>query len=366
MKGDRESVLATGSFDASAGIWKGDNSRHTAQEHDADDDDEGKDGDGDEDYRFAVILEGHDSEIKSVAWSAHGTFLATCSRDKSVWIWEALEESGGGGGFGGPADDDDDNFETVAVLQEHEGDVKCVAWHPSEESCLASSSYDDLVRVWREDADAEWGCVAVCEGHKGTVWCVDWEPEGNADGLKNGAEVVQEDENGRPQLSGPRLVSCSDDLSIRVWRREPKARPQRSDGPRIPSIIRSTADEETWYEEAQLPQRHSRAIYAVGWSKRSRRVVSAGSDGMIVVYEERPKANADVDMSMDTNDASQHRQSTDWVAIAEIEGAHGVFEINHVCWAKRYDKGRKGDDEEVIVSTGDDGEVKMWSILSDV
>ena len=97
-----ESVLATGSFDASVGIW---------QSSEIGGDPEGKNDE--EDWRFAIVLDGHESEVKSVAWSTGGNLLASCSRDKSVWIWEEVGE---------------DDFETIAVLQEHEGDVKCVSW----------------------------------------------------------------------------------------------------------------------------------------------------------------------------------------------------------------------------------------------
>ena len=46
--------------------------------------------------------------------------------------------------------------------------------------------------------------------------------------------------------------------------------------------------------------------------------------------------------------------------MAEIDNAHDVFEVNHICWAPRADKGKRFEDEEVLVSTGDDGDVKVW------
>lgn len=304
-------MLATGSFDASVGIWRqwdGDTDLGRGNQFTGiitNESENTEEEDGPEDWRFAIVLEGHESEVKSVGWSAGGNFLASCSRDKSIWIWEEIG---------------DDDFETVAVMSEHDGDVKCVAWHPEEE-ILASGSYDNDVRLWREDDD--WGCMEVLRGHESTVWGVEWE---------------------KPH--GSRLCSCSDDMTIRIW--------SNSSG---------------WREEAQLPRRHERPIYAVAWKKD--KIVSTGGDGRIVVYEERsigimetdkngePKRNGETSLvSSDGGDhisVSPNHVKTEWTVIKQIEAAHGMYEINHVCWASR-------GNEEVIVTTGDDGVIKVWTL----
>lgn len=270
------------------------------------DESENTEEEDEEDWRFAIVLDGHESEVKSVAWSAGGNFLATCSRDKSIWVWEEIG---------------DDDFETVAVMSDHDGDVKCVAWHPEEE-LLASGSYDNDIRLWREEDD--WGCVEVLSGHESTVWGIDWE---------------------RP--SGSRLCSCSEDMTIRIW-----------------------SDSSGWREEAQLPRRHERSIYAVAW--KNNKIVSTGGDGRIVVYEERsietvesnedeePKRNGE--SSLASTDGGGHYVSaspnpikTEWTVIKQIEAGHGVYEINHVCWASR-------GTEDLIITTGDDGVINVWAL----
>jgi WD40 repeat protein len=373
-----ESVLATGSFDASAQIWKryegveGIQQIRLQSDHDsADGNDHGEEDE--EEWRFAVILEGHDSEIKSVAWSAGGQFLATCSRDKSVWIWEEMDE---------------DSFETVAVLQEHDADVKCVAWHPSED-LLASGSYDDGIRLYREDVD-DWACVAALTGHGDTVWSLAWEPKVSVENLKRTAAAVAAAATAGPNSeakgalldardkSGPRLLSCSDDLSIRLWQRRPKKRADMPTGQgRMPSILRTTDIEEDWFEESRLPQAHGRSVYSVSWSAVTGRIVSTGSDGKVVVYEERwkeagetaPSAGAAAAAAAAAGGVEKQGEGepeigplTEWVVLAELDDAHDVYEINHACWAKRRDRGKRNDDEEIIITTGDDGLVKAWAL----
>ncbi|KAF1814423.1 WD40 repeat-like protein [Eremomyces bilateralis CBS 781.70] len=339
-----ESVLATGSFDASAGIWRHDDHPGSNEAHNEESKND-RSEDEDDDWRFAVILDGHESEIKSVAWSAGGQFLATCSRDKSVWIWEEME---------------DDNFETVAVLQEHDGDIKYVRWHP-EEDLLASAGYDDTIRLYREDVD-DWICVSTIDAHQATVWSLDFEPPKNPSLIDSvGPDAARQKDLQELEKSGPRLASCSDDLTIRIWRRTPKGgaedKPLRD---RIPSIIRTNNVDEEWLEDACLPKRHERAIYSVAWSPKSGLIASTGSDGKIVVYQEFWRDSHDQDEVRSEGPPTE--TSREWKVVAEVENAHDIFEVNHVCWTVRADRGRSNEGEEVLISTGDDGEVKMWSI----
>ena len=99
-------TFATGSFDSTVGVWE------EAEGSDEEEDEEGAEGvyrpkvarsdgqdddmevDGDagptvgKEWECVTTLEGHESECKNVAFSKDGALLASCSRDKSVWVWE--------------------------------------------------------------------------------------------------------------------------------------------------------------------------------------------------------------------------------------------------------------------------------------
>lgn len=93
-----------------------------------------------------------------------------------MWIWELVGEA---------------DFECVTVLQGHTQDVKALLWHPNG-TTLFTASYDDTVRVWKEEGD-DFYCSQTLSGHSSTVW-----------GLSLSADSTK-------------LVTCSADLSLVCW-----------------------------------------------------------------------------------------------------------------------------------------------------
>ncbi|TDZ37267.1 putative cytosolic iron-sulfur protein assembly protein 1 [Colletotrichum trifolii] len=352
--------LVTGSFDSTAGLWRWDGELpfsgfETAAEHLEMDlstphrPSGEAESDGDKDWEFTLVLEGHDSEIKGVSFAPSGAYFATCSRDQTVWIWEDVGASEG-----------DDEWETVAVLNEHSGDMKGIAWCPDvpgrnsrrrySADVLASASYDNTVRIWREDGDGEWACVAVLEGHEGTVWGLQWEQKPRAD------------------KGFPRLMTYSADQTIRIWTLQEDGAGEEADSiggaafgsglGGIPNTMRRSLRED-WICTAVLPKVHTRDIYSVAWSAETGLLASTGSDGVIAVFRE--DYDAEPAPPQETGKAGAGGEqllagSSQWHLEATVTKAHGPYEINHITWCKRYDAGSKSKGlEEMLVTTGDEG-----------
>ncbi|CBQ69090.1 related to WD40 protein Ciao1 [Sporisorium reilianum SRZ2] len=341
-------ILATASFDSTVGIWERiqDMDGASEVEHNTPGagpvvlSNGGKHVDEPE-WDCVGTLEGHESECKSVAFSNTGGVLASCSRDKSVWIWEVQPDA---------------EFECLSVLMEHSQDVKVVAWHPKDE-VLASASYDDAIKLYIDDPSDDWFCYTTLTGHESTVWSLSFSPCGNY------------------------LASASDDLTVRIWRRLDADECERH-GVKPEGKMAGRRGEK-WIAVSVLKGQHDRTVYSVSWGvdKASTRagnlgrIASGGGDGRICVYQ--------VTASSDDTKSLVPKMEL----IAKMERAHGSADVNCVSWAPESLNARAGatakiqelmDDGEtpksgadgvsheimsdMLASAGDDGSVKVWTL----
>eukprot|EP00903_Cladosiphon_okamuranus_P012809 g11971.t1 len=185
--------IAAVSFDGTCSIWKRQVPTTT----------------GELAWDLTATLEGHENEVKSVAWSRGGNLLATCGRDKSVWIWEYDESEG--------------DYECVTVLSDHTADVKSVRWLPNKD-ILVSCSYDETVRLWAEDID-DWFLLDTLNDHTATVWGI----------AANG--------------NGGRLATVGDDRKLVLWKN-----------------FEDDSKHGRWKVEATLAGEHRNTIYSVDWA----------------------------------------------------------------------------------------------------
>ena len=125
-------------------------------------------------------LRGHDGDVLDVAWSLDGTFLASCSIDNSIIIWNATSLP-----------------DKVATIKGHTGLVKGITWDPVGKY-LASQSDDKSLRVWRRtDWQEEASVVSPFQNCGGTTQMLRlaWSPDGrylvSAHALNNDGPVAK-------------------------------------------------------------------------------------------------------------------------------------------------------------------------------
>ncbi|KEP50233.1 putative cytosolic iron-sulfur protein assembly protein CIAO1 [Rhizoctonia solani 123E] len=258
-------TLAVGSFDSTISVW----------ERSAGGDSEGEEHGTDQpsgEWEMVSQLEGHENECKSVAYSHSGTLLASCSRDKSVWVWEVQPDA---------------EFECLSVMMEHSQDVKAITFHPRED-ILASASYDDTIKLYVDDPSDDWYSFATLKGHTSTVWSISFSPCGNF------------------------LASSSDDKTIRIWRHVPADTGTHSPGNWHPAL--------DW-------EAHSRSIYSISWGLKVPGVgsedslgciVSSGGDGRVILWE-----------------VSETGSGLIQTKLCSYDRAHGDAEVNCVSWCPR-------------------------------
>lgn len=318
-------IAAVSSFDATVSLWKegaGENEEPS----------------GGLQFQCVGIVKGHENEVKDAAFSPTGEYFATCSRDKSVWIYEV--------------EDKNFEYECVALLQSHTQDVKCVRWHPSQD-VLFSCSYDDTVKIWGPDGD-DWSCKETLQAHENTVWNLSFDAE------------------------GARFATCSADSTVKIWApSDQTTTPPPPEAPKSifssigaaslvaplfrtvagyaapagPSIAPSAAGQKPkapadascqWTCVATIQGIHTRAVYAVDWMQfgdTSDRIAlaTACGDDHVRVFE-----------PVDGSSLSA------WRCVGDVEAHYG--DANSVAWCPK----QLSTGAAVLASAGDDCEIVLW------
>ncbi|XP_061396892.1 protein HIRA homolog [Musca vetustissima] len=117
-------------------------------------------------------MDNHLACVNCVRWSQNGLMLASCSDDKLVMIWKQLKGPSGVFGTGG-IQKNPESWKCMFTLRGHAGDVLDLAWSP-QDRWLASCSVDNTIIVW--DAQNFPVIITTLRGHTGLVKGVSWDP----------------------------------------------------------------------------------------------------------------------------------------------------------------------------------------------
>ncbi|MCL7022068.1 hypothetical protein MKW94_008704 [Papaver nudicaule] len=181
-----------------------------------------------------------------------------------------------------------------------------VQWHPFLDM-LVTCSYDNTIKVWaEEDDDSEnWHCVQTLNeasnGHSSTVWALSF------------------------NSTGDRMVTCSDDLTLKIWETDPKATPPAEDG------------FAPWRHVSTLSGYHDRTIFSVHWSREGI-IASGAADDAIRLFVQ----NEEVD-------------GPSYKLLLKKEKAHEM-DVNAVQWSSH--------ETRLLASGSDDGSIKIWEFAS--
>ncbi|XP_072152462.1 protein HIRA isoform X2 [Bemisia tabaci] len=121
-------------------------------------------------------LDNHLACVNSVRWSFSGRYLASGGDDKLVMVWSFSKYAGGSNpAFGSGGKMNAESWRCISTLRGHNGDVLDLAWSPHD-VWLATCSVDNTIIIW--DADKLPQMVTILKGHTGLVKGVTWDPVG--------------------------------------------------------------------------------------------------------------------------------------------------------------------------------------------
>ncbi|RVE68917.1 hypothetical protein OJAV_G00095980 [Oryzias javanicus] len=121
-------------------------------------------------------MDNHLACVNCVRWSNNGLYLASGGDDKLVMVWKRAALIGPSTVFGSSNKlANVEQWRCVTILRNHTGDVMDVAWSPHD-VWLASCSVDNTIVIWNARKFPE--MVTCLRGHTGLVKGLTWDPVG--------------------------------------------------------------------------------------------------------------------------------------------------------------------------------------------
>lgn len=109
-------------------------------------------------YKLKVVLEGHRKGVSQVRFSPDGRWIASCSADATIRIWDAA------------------TGKHMQTLEGHLAGINTVAWSP-DSNTLASGSDDKAIRLWDRTTGKPY--PSPLSGHHNYVCAIAFSPKGN-------------------------------------------------------------------------------------------------------------------------------------------------------------------------------------------
>lgn len=165
-------------------------------------------------YKPTLILRGHKKGVSSVKFSPDGRWIASCSADCTIKIWDAA------------------TGKLEHTLEGHLAGISTIAWSP-DSKILASASDDKSIRLWHVSTGTAHPTPFI--GHHNYVYSLAFSPKGNmlVSGSYDEAVFLWDVRAARVMRSlpahsdpvsgvdfvrdGTLIASCSHDGLIRVW-----------------------------------------------------------------------------------------------------------------------------------------------------
>lgn len=216
-------------------------------------------------------FKGHSKEVYCVNWDPTGTFLASCGQDRFFQIWEA--ETG----------------QVLHTLEASEtGDINEVAWSP-DGTLIASVADDKTVRIFDAETGEEVNRFLLNDMALSVAW--DFEAEQLAASSNSGEVKAWNVSTGNEiaYFSVPRqtlwVIRFNPDGTRLAAGGELK--PQDSifgDAGGVAQGVLTLWDLKTNQELHQL-RGHTDAVRTLDWSDDGERLLSAGSDGKLILWD---------------------------------------------------------------------------------